>query len=143
MPFIEWTQKHSVAVPDMDQQHRRLFELANVLHEAMRAGRGTAALSACLDDLYNYTSGHFAAEEDFMKRVHYPLLGEHILEHRQLQQKVEQLRRKLAAGEPVLTMDVMDFVRDWLDKHIMETDARYGRFMRAGLPHTGGAQLSR
>ena len=128
MPFIEWTQQHSVAVPEMDEQHRRLFDLTNDLHEAMRLGKGRAKLESALGQLTTYTVQHFSAEEQLMKRLAYPQLGEHIVEHRRLVQQVEDLRRKLADGEAVLSMEVMDFLRDWLNNHIMGTDTKYSTF---------------
>jgi hemerythrin len=133
MPFIEWTQKHSVAVPEMDDQHRRLFALTNELHDAMRAGQGRAKLSSALDQLTNYTMQHFAAEEQWMKRISYPQLGDHIVEHRRLMQQVEDLRRRLADGDSVLTLEVMDFLRGWLNNHILGTDAKYAQFKPATI----------
>lgn len=131
MPFIEWTQKLSVSVPEMDDQHRRLFALTNDLHDAMRAGQGRAKLANALDQLTNYTMQHFAAEEQMLKRASYPQLGDHMVEHRRLMQQVEDLRRKLADGDPVLTMEVMDFLRRWLNDHILGTDFKYGKFVQS------------
>ena len=41
MAFVEWSdEKYAIGVARVDEQHRRLFELLNELHDAMQEGEG-------------------------------------------------------------------------------------------------------
>lgn len=44
MAFINWSDKLSVGVQQMDMQHKRLVELINELYEAMNSGKGNDVL---------------------------------------------------------------------------------------------------
>jgi hemerythrin len=128
--FIDWNDKYSVGAANMDVQHQKLFDLTNELHDAMRTGKGRDVLANSLERLTSYTVQHFSAEEQLMRRADYPGLGDHMVQHVRLVQQVETLREKFSAGETVLTMDVMDFLRRWLYDHILETDRQYKGYIQ-------------
>jgi len=44
MSLIEWSPAYSVKVKKFDDQHKKLIELINQLHDAMKAGQGNAML---------------------------------------------------------------------------------------------------
>jgi len=44
MALVTWDQSYSVSVRRMDEQHQKLFALINALHDAMRQGKGQAAV---------------------------------------------------------------------------------------------------
>jgi hemerythrin len=128
--FIDWNEKYSVGAAEMDHQHQTWFNLLNELHDAMRLGKGHAVLGKCLDRVSDYTVKHFNAEQELMARSNYPGLGDHVVEHSRLVQQVKTLRDRFEAGEAVLTMDVMDFLRRWLYDHILENDRQYKGYIQ-------------
>src|SRR5215471_16393869 len=50
----------SVKVKRFDDDHQELFRIINTLHDGMMARRGQEVLQKVLDDLLNYTEGHFS-----------------------------------------------------------------------------------
>ena len=50
MPF-EWTQEYSVGVTKLDDQHKELFRLINLLEDAVNSGHGRQAVKEILRSL--------------------------------------------------------------------------------------------
>jgi hemerythrin len=94
----------------------------------MRSGQAAASMKPLLSDLINYTLTHFRTEERYMQQTGYPLYAEHRNEHQQLTEQVVELNRRFDAGQTTITAETMDFLKDWLQNHILGTDKRYGRF---------------
>ncbi len=129
MPLIAWSDALSVNVQEIDSQHKRLVELVNQVHDAMSQGRGREVIGKVLDGLIEYTRTHFAAEERLMITHVYPSYVSHKVEHDALTKKVLDLQSQYLTGQGVLTMEVMNFLRDWLSHHIMTLDKAFGAYL--------------
>jgi hemerythrin len=128
MALMTWTPGLSVGVPPMDAQHQRLIALVNKLHEAMSKGVGKQMLGTVLDELVAYTRQHFSAEELLMTRHGYPDVAAHVAEHRKLVATVQKLQSDLTSGT-LLTIEVMEFLKQWLSGHILGVDSKYGPYL--------------
>ena len=130
---MEWSPRLSVKVKKFDDQHKKLVDLVNQLHDAMKAGQGNAALGTTLQSLISYTATHFKDEEQMMQANGYPELAKHKAEHEKLVTQVLDLQKKFQeqAGGGILTMTVMSFLKDWLVNHIQGVDQKYGVFLNA------------
>lgn len=134
MPFIEWSPKYSVEVNSIDEQHKELIKIINELHEAMKNGKGKEFLGVSLSKLLNYTRIHFDYEEQQMKLKNYDGFIEHSQKHKDLVNQVIEYKGKFDRGETLLTMEVMDFLRDWLVDHIMKSDKKLGSYLLKAGP---------
>lgn len=130
MPIMKWVDDYSVQVAELDQQHQKLIEMINHLHDEMRQGKGRESLGSILDQLIEYTRVHFATEEDWMARAGYAGLTAHREEHRKLTRQVEELQDQYRAGSRTLSLEVMVFLRDWLVNHIQGSDQKYSGVMK-------------
>jgi hemerythrin len=129
--LFEWKPEYSVSVSRFDAEHKRLFSLADNLHRAMREGRGRQVLGTMLNDLVSYTRTHFAAEEDLLGRSGYPDLREHRDEHQILLKRVDEFLRDFEAGNVQISIGLMEFLQDWIAKHILNTDKGYSDYLNA------------
>ncbi|MBZ0254621.1 bacteriohemerythrin, partial [bacterium] len=127
--FIQWSDSMSVNQHEIDQQHKRLFELVNQLYDAMKAGQGTNNLSRILKELIRYTKNHFSAEEQYMEKAGYPKLEAHKKIHEGFAMKVLEFQRAFESGEVVLSQDILDFLKEWLVNHIMKQDQEYAPYL--------------
>jgi len=127
MSLLAWSNLFSVGVKEIDDQHKKLVELANKLNDEIAAGRGKDVLGRILSDLISYTQYHFSTEEKLMAAHSYTQSDAHKEQHRQLVKAVADLKKKYDSGEATLTNEVMVFLRDWLTKHILNTDKAFGR----------------
>lgn len=128
MSLIDWSDDLSVSVGEFDAQHKKLIEIVNRLYDAMRAGKANDVVAGVLTELINYTKTHFAAEEARMDEHSYPGHAAHVEEHRALVTKVLDFESKFKAKTILLSVDILNFLRDWLATHIMKTDKLYGPF---------------
>jgi hemerythrin len=128
MAAFAWKPEFSVSVSVIDAQHRKLFTLGQNLQDAMRAGRGREILGRCLKELVEYTKQHFAEEESLLARHNYPDLPRHRLQHSQLIKKIVGFEQEFASGNALISIDLMDFIRDWIANHILQSDMQYADF---------------
>ena len=131
MPLVTWDETYSVRVKKLDEQHQKLFALLNALHDAMRQGKGQAIVQDTLRELATYTVSHFQAEEELMRKSNYPGLAAHQAEHQRFVARVTQLAEDLQAGRHVSSIDLLDFIKDWLAEHIRKIDRSYSAHMNA------------
>jgi len=129
MSLITWNDSYSVKVKQMDDQHKKLIDIINHLHDAMKAGKGKEAVNKVMTDLVAYTKTHFATEESLMKLHAYPGYDDQKKAHSALVTQVADIHKKFEAGNAPLSQDVMSFLKDWLVKHIQGTDKKYGPFL--------------
>ncbi|MCL5268880.1 MAG: bacteriohemerythrin [Bacteroidetes bacterium] len=97
----------------------------------MKEGKGKEAMGKILKDLTDYTVYHFSTEEKLFEKHGYPESARHKKEHEDLTKQVLDIGRKYNAGEMVLTMDLMNFLKEWLNNHIMQVDKKYSTFLNA------------
>lgn len=128
--FVQWSQDYSVEVPLFDQHHRKLFSLIDDLYQSMRRGVTGDDLKTVFDALVTYTTYHFAAEESAFERYNYPGCAEQRRQHQALVEGITRLRTDMEEGKPMVAVEVMEFLRDWLTKHIRGCDTHYAEFLR-------------
>jgi hemerythrin len=126
MPLMTWTEKLSVGVAVLDEDHKRLVAMVNDLYDAMQAGHAKDSLGRILDELVKYTQVHFAREEKFFEQTAYPASGPHKQEHDTLTRQVLDVQQKYMAGAAAtLSIDVLRFLKNWLINHIQVNDQKY------------------
>lgn len=126
--MITWNDEMSVKVAEIDKQHQVLIKLINDLHEAMRVGQAKAVMGKLLEELVNYTVTHFAYEEKLFEKYNYPQKTTHQNEHIKLLNKVNEFKAEFDSGSKNLSLEMMNFLKDWLLNHIQKTDKQYSAF---------------
>lgn len=125
LAFFEWTDDLSVDVPIIDAQHKRLYLLSENLFKAMQKGAGRDALAVTLRELVNYTATHFAAEERVMAQRGFAGLAAHRQEHAAFTAKILDFQTKFTAGNAHISVELMQFLKAWLDTHIRKKDTAW------------------
>jgi len=129
MSFITWNDSYSVGVVLIDNQHKRLINIINELSDAMGAGKGKDVLGKVLQELIQYVNTHFKTEEDYMVKYSYPEYEAHRYEHEKLTDEVKRFYEDFNAGRALLTIQIMNFLRNWLMDHIVVKDKKFGKFL--------------
>lgn len=121
-PYLAWKEDYSVHIGEIDLQHRHLVDLINRLSGRLAAGHSREELAGILAELLAYAENHFAWEEKHMARDNSPEALLHREEHASFRRRTAGMRDDLAQQRQLLTVEVLDYVRDWLLSHIMVTD---------------------
>ena len=129
MAIFSWKPDYSVKVAEIDRQHMDLVKMTNDLFEAMSLGKGQDVLRPILSKLATYAITHFGYEETLMKKYNYPEDADHKGEHQNFIAKVDELNKKLASGQSFITMEVGNFLKDWLLNHISKVDKKFGSYL--------------
>jgi hemerythrin len=131
MPHFNWDSTYSVKVKQFDDDHQELFRIINSLHDTLMARRGQEVLRNVLDELLRYSAKHFAGEEAAMRSAGYPKLAAQIEQHRRFTAKIKELSATYQEAGLGVTVDALDFLTEWLKKHILTMDMQYGDFLNA------------
>jgi len=118
-------------IKDIDSQHQHLVALINSLHDSLQKGKDRATLAAVLGELLDYTHTHFGYEETLMEKLNYPGYTDHKEKHDILINEVEDLASDFHNSNRDLSMDVFNFLIDWLVDHILQMDSELAGFLKA------------
>jgi len=129
MALMTWSDNLSVNIKEIDEQHKKLVGMVNDLHDAMKQGKGNDVTGMVLSGLIQYVATHFAAEEKLMKAHAYPEYLKHKTEHDALTKQAVDLQDQFHGGKPVLTVELMSFLKNWLTNHILGTDKKYSPYL--------------
>ena len=128
MSLITWTNDLSVKVTQIDEQHKKLVDLINSLHGAMKERKANEVLGKIIEELVAYAVEHFRTEEKYFDEFGYLKATLHRKEHKDFVNKVAAFKSDFDSGKMMLSMEIMDFLKDWLINHIKKTDMEYSDF---------------
>lgn len=129
MRELAWSDTLSVAVDEIDDDHRRLVDLFNTFAHALTDKESPDYLQALLEELISCTAWHFKHEERLMLRYGYEGLAEHKQEHQELIESVDEVRQKFLGAEKHAYNDHIEFLESWLVEHILVADMKLGDFL--------------
>ena len=72
MALVAWNDGYSVKVRQFDEQHKKIMDIVNKLHDAMRDNKGPKIRADVLTTLAAYTQAHFSDEERLMRHHYFP-----------------------------------------------------------------------
>lgn len=134
MVYLQWSDDFSVKVKEIDEQHKKLVEMINTLHEALLTNRGREVQKTIIHEMVRYASVHFGTEEKYMRQFEFPGYAAHKLEHERFTDQALDLKARSDKERFLLTAEVLGFLRSWLKNHILDTDRRYSQhFNEHGL----------
>lgn len=128
MKDLVWGEILSVGVDEIDDDHRKLVDLFNMLSHSLTEGAAKKYLEAVLDELVNCTAWHFSHEERLMVQYGYKGFTEHQAEHEELLRSIRKLQHLILAGKDIDSKDI-EFLEQWLTSHIFSTDMKLGSFL--------------
>ncbi|MCR4297280.1 MAG: bacteriohemerythrin [Gallionella sp.] len=128
MPRIDWNEKFSLSIREIDDQHKRWIGIMNELHDALMNGEGPDTFEKTLESLSEYTHYHFAHEEAFMKKINYEAFHDHRRLHDAFKNEIFSLQNEFLSGNVILHSQVMSRLQNWLRDHILIEDRKFADF---------------
>jgi len=131
MGFLTWDETYSVHNGQMDSQHQKLFDLVNELFSGTNDRNADSNTVQNLDNLVKFTMVHFHSEENLMKMHKFPGYNEHKIEHETLIKQILEFQNQIEAGQIELSIRVANFLKEWLENHILISDMKYNKHLKA------------
>ena len=132
MPLIVWTDRMSVGVKLLDNDHKKLVLLINELHNGIMTGRAKPALNQAFEKLVRYTRVHFAHEEHLLAETGYTGATANKQEHDRMVELLRGLQALFGnAKEIAAELEVMHQIKSWLFSHMQSSDQEYVPHLKA------------
>ncbi|MGR8929721.1 MAG: bacteriohemerythrin [Gammaproteobacteria bacterium] len=138
--IFPWNENFNTGVSEIDEQHKKLVQLLNVLASHMAFHSDLPSLNAIFDELSDYAEYHFQTEEAIWHRY----LPEDLLEtkHKQIHKSFKKNIQALRTAHTEKTIEkvleqVLAFLSHWLASHILESDRHLAMVVegvRSGMP---------
>ena len=129
MKDLVWNDILSIGVDEIDDDHRKLVNLFNMLNRAVTEGGARDYRGAVLQELINCTLWHFSHEERLMLKHGYPDIDSHKAVHRELIKSARKLEQKILSEGAQVSAEHIEFLEHWLTEHILTADRKLGTFL--------------
>ncbi len=126
----KWDDKYSIHNFMIDEQHKKLFELANIAYNMIGKQTDNAEIKKILVALFDYMKTHFKDEETYMESINFPLLNAHREHHREIVSEMTLLIRNMKYD---FKQQLAIITEQWLVKHIIQEDMRIGEYQQEML----------
>jgi diguanylate cyclase (GGDEF)-like protein/hemerythrin-like metal-binding protein len=121
-----WQEGYESGHPVIDEEHRELFRVANVLIDAALARQNDGAEhQAALGALLEHVVRHFDHEEQILAEHDYVDLAAHKRAHAGLLARAQALRLKVEQGEEQFGAIVEYLAQDVVARHLMVVDRAF------------------
>jgi hemerythrin len=133
--YFDWKEEYSVNVSEIDEQHKKLFEIGGRIYDLVQADDEFDhydEILTILEELKNYTIFHFDFEENLMKQYGYEEVDTHKFEHVFLIKKLQKLNNEdIDTKQKKVKIELITFIADWIAGHILKTDMKYKEFFNS------------
>ena len=122
MPYFEWQSDFETGVASVDQQHKRLVQLVNKLHDAVEDSLDHTQIQETLNELVDYTRFHFADEEQLMIELQDHDVTGHQRQHQFFVSELTNLMIKYGESGNLTGLQLTAFLKGWLQEHFLKED---------------------
>ena len=132
--LIPWTDRLSVSIQEIDEQHKGLVDHLNQLHAAITGNETPSKQRRLLNIFSGSTRIHFLLEESLMRLTHYNGYQVHKQQHEELLEELAKLLDELRQSDAPVSPELLHALKDWLLNHIDQSDRRIDdHFKNSGL----------
>ncbi|EOI1580164.1 bacteriohemerythrin [Campylobacter jejuni] len=137
----KWDKTFSVHNAKIDEQHKKLFELAGKVEYLIDKPVYKDDVKALLAEFFNYMKDHFNDEEKYMKLIGYPDLEEHKRIHKEIIQSMIDLIKNIKSTND-LKEKLYTVSKKWLLEHILYEDMKVEQYRRSSLASEDDGEVS-
>ncbi len=130
MERFKWEKKYETGIGAIDKQHQVFFVLLDKLESAFLEKKADEVMNDVLVEVLQYTETHFSFEEKMMRDKNYTQYEEHKAIHEKFTEEMKETYEKYSDGMFIFTISVIKSLRPWPTEHILETDQKFGPFLR-------------
>jgi diguanylate cyclase (GGDEF)-like protein/hemerythrin-like metal-binding protein/PAS domain S-box-containing protein len=123
---LNWHAVYECGQHTIDQEHRKLFDLANVLIEkGFSREDDPHSFELALEELLAHVVQHFKDEEAILAQNHYADLNEHVRAHKALVTRALQIHSKVLDGGVTIGELVSFLADEVVAQHMLKVDRKF------------------
>lgn len=127
--MYELKSQYLTGVEMIDDQHRRIFKLADEAYQLLKDENmlfKDDELADIVKGLKDYTVYHFTEEETYMESIQYEGLLQQKEQHKKFIERLDHLSqeaKQISLGnQDELILKILEYLTDWLQEHIEKSD---------------------
>ena len=128
--MYEMKEEYKIGVEQIDEQHKKLFELADQAYRLLKDDFSLDKYDKIVDiinELKEYTIFHFKSEEEYMESINYKKLFTQKIEHEKFIKAIEGVDlRHIDENQDESLVKILNYLNDWLTEHILKNDKLIG-----------------
>jgi len=132
--MIEWSDKYSVGVSVIDEEHKGFIGIINKVIAAKQRNYSQEEVEEVLSELVKFAKEHFKTEEAYMSKFEYPDYLLHYNEHLNFSLHMIIYNNQVINGEYKIMDEVYNYLQEWLVHHIQKTDKKYTKCFKKKRP---------
>ena len=125
MALFTWYKKYSVNNEELDNHHKKLFDIFNRLFDTCTKTENVNCVAPIIVELMEYSNYHFSAEEKYMAVIGYKEIEFHKKLHRFFTDTVLEMQQVEDKNDYDLTKEIIVFLGNWLLQHVIVEDKKY------------------
>ncbi len=129
--MFNWKEEYSVGVKAIDNQHKELFNLGNMIYNKIKSNNKDKMedVKLIIKRLHEYTIYHFEYEESLMEKYNYRDYFQHQNSHKDFIDALDNMEDlDMLINQDKALVDMLNFVLEWITKHILKEDMQYKEF---------------
>jgi len=138
MNTVEWSAALLLDFEPMDAVHREFVDLLALAQSAT-----DATLPLAWAAVVEHTTGHFAREDEWMRKTHFSSAENHIIQHRVVLNVLREGLAMARAGQIDAVREMAGELAVWFAKHTQSLDAALALHMRREPMGAGGGASRR
>jgi len=135
MDKISWSDKFSVGLKSIDEQHIKIIELINTLIEHQNAPLDSDIMMDTITKLLKYSSQHLEYEEKLLKSLEYPVYKEHKELHSEYVETISGYTIEAINSKKIDVIVFLNFLKHWWSEHILIEDMKFKPFLMTVQKH--------
>ncbi|EAK7319842.1 bacteriohemerythrin, partial [Campylobacter jejuni] len=137
----KWDKTFSVHNAKIDEQHKKLFELAGKVEYLIDKPVYKDEIKNLLAEFFNYMKDHFYEEERYMELIKYPDIETHKKIHKHIIQSMIELIKNIKSTND-LKEKLYLAVKKWLLEHMLYEDMKVEQYRRSSLASEDDKEVS-
>lgn len=123
MKKLIWNKDYELGIPELDIQHRMLFNIVKILIDSVNQKREDEVIKEVLQELSRYTYYHTDSEEKYFGDTieHH----EHIEEHNRFKEDIDRFKDIYQSQTDNEFVEMMLlYLQAWIENHVKGMDRR-------------------
>ena len=125
MPVMEFDNSLTIGHELIDEHHKTLVAIINMLHDALIGGVEQKYLHYIFNEFNEYISYYFSEEEIIMCDAMFEMKDEHITEHGSFLGRLSKFSEEYLEKEDLISNRTIDWLVTWLTRHIFLMDTQH------------------